>query len=154
MQRILWPAGVEQRSQDVEAGGYTQPFAHRAYVLHAIGKEWSVHIAHARLLDGASELAFVVCELHSVYCQHVARTAHAAAAAVAVLAHYIACTRNDKCRTGAYVECVLAVTACAHNVECVQVIQMNALACLEQAIAEAQHLIHGDATDLQGSEQR
>ena len=69
--------------------------------------------------------------------QNVAGAAYAAAAAVSVLGYLVAGSSNNECRAGAYVECVLAVTACTYYIKSVFLIQVNMLTGLQQALARA-----------------
>ena len=112
-----------------------------------------MHIAYTRFFYGATQQGFIVRKLHPMECQHITGSAYATAASVSVLADQVPCTSNDKGCAGTDIEGVLAITAGTHYIQCVEVVQMYTLACLEQTFPETNHFIHCDSTNLQGCEQ-
>ncbi len=113
-----------------------------------------MQIADAGFVEGATHHVRIVGELGSVGLQDGARTAHGGARAVSVLGYLVARAGNHKRRTGGDVEGVLGVTARAHDVEGIVLVEVDVLAGLQQAVAEAEELVHRDAARLERHQQR
>ena len=145
---------LDQRAQQVEAGGHAQRAAHGTHELHAVGEERSVQIADTGFVECATHHVRIVGELGSVGLQDGARTAHGGARAVAVLGHLVARAGDHERRTSGDVEGVLAVAARADDIQCIILREVHVLAGLQQTVAEAEELVHRDAARLERHQQR
>ena len=112
-----------------------------------------MEVAHARLVQRAPEHVRVGAELGAVGLQDRAGAAHGGAGAVAVLGDLVARAGDHEGRAGGDVEGVLAVAAGPHDVQGVVAVQVDVLAGLQQAVTEAQELVHGHAAGLERHQQ-
>ena len=149
-QLALGLTGVDQRTQQVEDGGELQRLADGTDELHGLGEELGVQIDDACLVERAVQLVDVVGELDAVMGNDVRGTADAGGSIVAVLGHLIAGTGDDEAAGGRDIKGVLAVAASADHVDVAVGIEDGGHARLQDAVAEAQQLVNGDAAHLQG----
>ena len=153
VQGVARLAGVHERAEQVEAGRHAERPPDGAHELHPVGEQRGVEVAHAGLVQRAAQHVRVVAELGAVGLQDRAGAAHGGAGAVAVLGDLVAGAGDHEGRAGGDVEGVLAVAAGAHDVEGVGVADVDVAAGLQQAVAEAEQLVHGHAAGLQGHQQ-
>ena len=146
--------GIDEGTQEVEDGGKLQSLADGAHELHGTGEELCVEIDDACLVETKVELVEVVSEPNPMLGDDVGGTRSRRGSIVAVLGHFVASPGDDEARGSGDVERVLAVAASAHHIDIAVAVEGHRHACLEDAIAEAQQLVDGDASHLQGREQR
>lgn len=89
-----------------------------------------MEVADAGSVEGAAQLVCICRELDSMTFEHVARSTDRRTASVAVFADFVACSCHDEGGAGGYVEGVFAIAACAYDIECVIVPEVDVLACL------------------------
>ena len=80
--------------------------------------------------------------------QHIRRSADRCGAAITMLCDLISAGGNDESRASGDVKGILSIASCAHNVQRIVVIEIDALTSFEQSITETEQFIHRNATRL------
>ena len=127
--------------------------AYGGHKLHGLGKERRMQIGEAAFVDGTVEGVKVVGELYAVLLDDVRGSGDGRGGIVAVLCHFIACAGHDETCARGDVERVLLVASRTYDVDVLRSVEQGWYACFQNAVAEAEQLVNGDAAHLQSRQQ-
>ena len=111
-----------------------------------------MQIYYSCLVDASVKNVNVGREFDPMFGYYVGCPTHRCGGIVAVFRHLVSCSCNYEARCRRYVECVLSVSTCSHNVNIPVAVKNGRYASLQYAVSESKQFFNAHTSHLKTCE--